>query len=153
MYASLAQAFSNEIEPFALKGALVPHNQNRERQPYLQETQAASLMSEVLAKYEALAGVLPARVVVHKTSTYQPEEEQGFRSAAEAQISWDTMIAGWNVVFADDFRAGAGRLALGQRDDFDLFGGGDFHEADRAGRYVFRGRLKERHLLLFFFAL
>jgi hypothetical protein len=87
MYASLAQAFSNEIEPFALKGALVPHNQNRERQPYLQETQAASLMAEVLAKYEALAGVLPARVVVHKTSTYQPEEEQGFRSAAEAQIS------------------------------------------------------------------
>lgn len=87
MYASLAQAFSNEIEPFALKGALVPHNQNRERQPYLQEAQAANLMAEVLAKYEALAGVLPARVVVHKTSTYQPEEEQGFRSAAETQIS------------------------------------------------------------------
>jgi hypothetical protein len=87
MYASLAQAFSNEIEPFALKGALVPHNQNRDRQPYLDETQAAALMTDVLTKYEALAGVLPARVVVHKTSTYQPEEERGFRTAAEAQIS------------------------------------------------------------------
>ena len=87
MYASLAQAFSNEIEPFALKGALVPHNQNRERQPYLDEIQAANLMTDVLSKYEALAGVLPARVVVHKTSVYQPEEEKGFRAAAESQIS------------------------------------------------------------------
>jgi hypothetical protein len=87
MYASLAQAFSNEIEPFALKGALVPHNQNRERQPYLNEIQAANLMTDVLSKYEALAGVLPARVVVHKTSVYQPEEEKGFRAAAESQIS------------------------------------------------------------------
>jgi hypothetical protein len=87
MYASLAQAFSNEIEPFALKGALVPHNQNRERQPYLNEIQAANLMTDVMSKYEALAGVLPARVVVHKTSVYQPEEEKGFRAAAESQIS------------------------------------------------------------------
>ena len=37
VYASVAQAFSNEIEPFALKGALVPHDQRRDRQPYLTE--------------------------------------------------------------------------------------------------------------------
>ena len=86
VYASVAQAFSNEIEPFALKGSLVPHNQRRDRQPYLNETQAAALIAEVLDKYEALVGMLPRRVVVHKTSTYQPEEEQGFRSVAEARV-------------------------------------------------------------------
>ncbi len=87
VYASVAQAFSNGIEPFTLKGSLVPHNQRRDRQPYLKEAQSASLIAEVLDKYEALTGMLPARVVVHKTSTYQPEEEKGFRTAAEARVS------------------------------------------------------------------
>jgi len=43
-------------------------------------------MNDVLDKYENLAGVLPARVVVHKTSTYQPEEELGFKKGAEERI-------------------------------------------------------------------
>lgn len=43
VYASVAQAFSSEIEPFALKGSLVPHEQRRDRQPYLNEEQAAPL--------------------------------------------------------------------------------------------------------------
>jgi hypothetical protein len=86
VYASVAQAFSNEVEPFALKGALVSHEQRRDRQPYLNETQSASLMADVLEKYKDRAGMLPARVVVHKTSMYQPEEERGFRSAAEAHV-------------------------------------------------------------------
>lgn len=86
VYASVAQAFSNEVEPFALKGSLVPHNQRRDRQPYLDEAQSASLIAEVLDKYKDRAGLFPTRVVIHKTSTYQPEEEKGFRSAAEALV-------------------------------------------------------------------
>lgn len=87
VYASVAQAFSSEIEPFALKGSTLPHDQRRDRQPYLNETQAADLMKDVLDKYLDLAGVLPSRVVVHKTSLYQPEEERGFRSAAEDRVA------------------------------------------------------------------
>jgi len=86
MYASVAQAFSNEIEPFALKGATLPHDQRRNRQPYLNETQARALIDDVLNKYETQAGILPARVVVHKTSMYQPEEETGFRQGVEARV-------------------------------------------------------------------
>lgn len=86
VYASVAQAFSNEIEPFALKGATLPHEQRRNRQPYLNQAQAAALMNDVLDKYEAQAGVKPARVVVHKTSLYEPEEEDGFRGAAESRV-------------------------------------------------------------------
>ncbi|MFZ0246021.1 hypothetical protein [Candidatus Binatus sp.] len=86
VYASVAQAFSNEIEPFALKGSTLPHDQRRDRQPYLDETQSKNLINDVLDKYESLTGVLPSRVVVHKTSIYQPEEEVGFRGAAEARV-------------------------------------------------------------------
>ena len=86
VYASVAQAFSNEIEPFVLKGATVPHEQRRNRQPYLSAAQASDMMKDVLDKYEALAGVLPSRIVVHKTSLYEPEEEEGFRSAATARV-------------------------------------------------------------------
>ena len=86
VYASVAQAFSSEIEPFALKGATLPHDQRRDRQPYLNETQAQDLMNDVLDKYQDRAGVLPARIVVHKTSLYQPEEENGFQHTAEARV-------------------------------------------------------------------
>jgi hypothetical protein len=86
VYASVAQAFSNEIEPFVLKGATVPHDQRRNRQPYLSAAQASDMMKDVLNKYEALASVLPSRVVVHKTSLYEPEEEEGFRSAAASRV-------------------------------------------------------------------
>ncbi len=86
VYASVAQAFSNEIEPFALKGSTLPHDQRRDHQPYLNEEQAEDLIKDVLEKYENLTGVLPSRVVVHKTSVYQPEEETGFRRAAEARV-------------------------------------------------------------------
>jgi hypothetical protein len=64
----------------------VPHDQRRDRQPYLNAAQAAALMGDVLDRYEAQAGVLPSRVVIHKTSTYQPEEEEGFRGTAEARV-------------------------------------------------------------------
>jgi hypothetical protein len=86
VYASVAQAFSNEIEPFALKGSTLPHDQRRDHQPYLNERQAEDLINDVLDKYEDLTGVLPLRVVVHKTSVYQPEEEAGFRRAAETRV-------------------------------------------------------------------
>jgi hypothetical protein len=86
VYASVAQAFSNEIEPFALKGSTLPHDQRRDHQPYLNEMQSKDLINDVLDKYESLTGVLPSRVVVHKTSIYQPEEATGFRGAAEARV-------------------------------------------------------------------
>ena len=87
VYASVAQAFSNEIEPFALKGSNIPHDQCRSQQPYLTELQAHELARDILRKYETLAGVLPGRVVIHKTSAYQPEEETGFRTAIQSDVA------------------------------------------------------------------
>jgi hypothetical protein len=80
VYASVAQAFSNQLEPFALKGDAVPKEQTRNKQPYLTATQAATLVRRVAMEYKSRTqGSFPAKLVVHKTSRYQPEEVEGFR--------------------------------------------------------------------------
>jgi hypothetical protein len=43
-------------------------------------------MKDILDKYDGRAGMPPSRIVIHKTSQYQPEEEAGFRRAAAARI-------------------------------------------------------------------
>jgi hypothetical protein len=50
------------------------------------------LIEDVVDKYEALSGMTPTRIVVHKTSMYQPEEETGFRSIANTRVSAYTLI-------------------------------------------------------------
>ena len=83
VYASVAQAYSTDVEPFALKGANIEHDQRRDRQPYLDEAQAKNLLDDVLFQYDERAGVMPDRVVIHKTTTYQPEEIAGFKASAK----------------------------------------------------------------------
>src|SRR5205823_1190844 len=87
VYASLAQAFSTDVEPFTLKGASVPHDQTANKRPYLTRTQAAQLTEDVLRSYVDRAGGLPSRVVIHKTSQYQADEQKGFRETALAHVA------------------------------------------------------------------
>jgi hypothetical protein len=54
-----------------------------DRQPHLARSDAESLLTEALRRYRSEHGHLPARVVLHKTSSYQPEEITGFRAAAD----------------------------------------------------------------------
>ena len=81
VYASVAQAFSTTGEPFTLKGATIDQHQRQDKQPYLNEAQAFNLLRDVLDHYQARTGLLPSRVVVHKTTMYHSDEEQGFRRA------------------------------------------------------------------------
>jgi hypothetical protein len=87
VYASVAQAYSTDVQPFALKGANIEHDQRRDRQLYLNESQAKSLLDDVLFQYGERAGVMPDRVVIHKTTTYQPEELAGFKAAAKDRVA------------------------------------------------------------------
>jgi hypothetical protein len=87
VYASVAQAYSTDVEPFALKGANIEHDQRRDRQPYLNEAQAKNLLDDVLFQYGKRAGVMPDRVVIHKTTTYHPEEITGFKAAAKDRVA------------------------------------------------------------------
>lgn len=82
VYASVAQAYSCDVEPFALKGAEIKHDQRRDRQIYLETDQAEALLRDVIQQYENRAGVPPTRIVVHKTTQYQPEELDGFDRVA-----------------------------------------------------------------------
>ena len=86
VYASVAQAYSTDVEPFALKGANIDHDQRIDRQPYLNETQAATLLQDVLDQYKHRAGVTPDRVVIHKTTGFQAEEIEGFQKAAKGRV-------------------------------------------------------------------
>ena len=82
----VAQAFSSDHEPFCLKDAHIDHDQRRDRQPYLNKSQALAMMRDILHGYELRTGVKPKRVVVHKTSMYQPEEEDGFREGTKGIV-------------------------------------------------------------------
>jgi hypothetical protein len=86
VYASVAQAYSTDVEPFALKGANVDHDQRQDRQPYLNEIQAEQLLEDVLNQYLNRAGVMPDRVVIHKTTTFHKKEVDGFAKAAKNRV-------------------------------------------------------------------
>jgi hypothetical protein len=87
VYASVAQAFANEVEPYTLKGASISPDQKLDKQPYLNERQAADLIDQVIEAYVHQAGTPPTRIVIHKTSRYAPDEEAGFRNAALQRVS------------------------------------------------------------------
>lgn len=87
VYASVAQAFSNQLEPFALKGDTIPREQTRNRRPYLTADQAAKLVGRVVKEYKTRTrGSSPSRLVLHKTSRYEKEEIEGFRGGALSQV-------------------------------------------------------------------
>ena len=95
VYASVAQAFSAAVEPFALKGQSIPRDQSRNKRPYLTESQSANLIHRIISQYKDRTGSLPSRVIVHKTSRYQPEEQAGFRQGllkevAACELVWMT---------------------------------------------------------------
>lgn len=92
LYASLAQAFSTDTEPFALKGETLPDRQVRDKQPYLMPGQAENIVMKVIAQFRARTGTNPTRVVIHKSSMFQPEETDGFLSGCGSSIPSCEMI-------------------------------------------------------------
>lgn len=78
---SLAQAFSSDGEGFAIRGEGVPIEPGQGRNPHLSEQQAFELTQNVLAEYELRTGGAPSRVVLHKTSYFDPGEREGFAAA------------------------------------------------------------------------
>lgn len=78
---SLAQVFSGHGEGLVLKGEKAVVDKKRDRKPHLSESGANQLLSKALGLYQQMHGIKPARVVIHKTSKYWPEELQGFQKA------------------------------------------------------------------------
>lgn len=77
----IAQGFSSDGEGFALRGGDVPYNPRLGKVVHLSQKQAFDLGSQIIEEYAYRTGVPPQRIVLHKTSFFNEDEELGFRSA------------------------------------------------------------------------
>jgi hypothetical protein len=76
---SLAQAFDENGEGLILRGHSFQWDEGKEgKSPHLTEELAGKLIALVLEKYDEVQGQLPRRVIIHKSSRYDPAERRGF---------------------------------------------------------------------------
>lgn len=86
---SLAQIFDELGNGLILRGT--PVDMPREdRVPHLSANQAHTLLTAALTEYRVALRNYPARIVVHKSSNFSPEEVEGIRGAA-ADLHIDTV--------------------------------------------------------------
>lgn len=81
---SMAQIFDERGDGIVVRGAPVRLSKD-DRVPHLTEEDAQALLATALERYRAEHGAPPARVVLHKTSPFNPAEREGFAEAADAQ--------------------------------------------------------------------
>lgn len=81
---SIAQVFNERGDGIIVRGG-VAHISKEDRQPHLTDQDAHDLLFHALETYRKEHGTLPARVVLHKSSTYSPDELNGFRRALDEQ--------------------------------------------------------------------
>jgi len=78
---SVVQAFDENGDGLVLRGHRFDWDDQEGRSPHLREEMAAELIAMVLDRYRQERSQLPQRVVVHKTSRFEPEERAGFEDA------------------------------------------------------------------------
>ncbi|MFI9412855.1 hypothetical protein [Nocardia gamkensis] len=90
---SVAQVFNQRGDGVIVRGApaKVSHH---DKQPHLTANDARALLADALSRYRMEHRHPPARVVLHKTSSYTPEEIAGFHAAAD-QADIDTVELLW----------------------------------------------------------
>jgi hypothetical protein len=81
---SLAQIFNERGDGIIIRGGQADISKD-DRQPHLTEAAAYELLFQALESYRHEHHNLPARVVIHKSSAFTPDEQAGFRAAVEAQ--------------------------------------------------------------------
>lgn len=79
---SVAQVFNERGEGVVVRGGTATVSQE-DLQPHLPEERAYELMKDALARYREVHKTLPARVVIHKSSRFEPNEEKGFEAALD----------------------------------------------------------------------
>ena len=80
MQISMAQVFTHNGEGLVLRGTEVEIDE-KTKQPHLKHDQAQALMERALEKYRKSSGRNPSRVVVHKSSEFSKDEQDGFNDA------------------------------------------------------------------------
>jgi hypothetical protein len=77
----LAQAFSSDGEGFALRGGDIAYDPDKSKMVHLSEEQSFELGVKIIEEYSYRTGLNPIRIVIHKTSFFNEDEERGFRRA------------------------------------------------------------------------
>lgn len=80
---SVAQVFNERGEGVIVRGGQAQISKD-DRQVHLDQNNAYKILIQALNLYKSEHKNLPARVVVHKTSTYAPDEIDGFVQAAKS---------------------------------------------------------------------
>lgn len=89
---SVAQVFNERGEGVVVRGGTAAISKD-DRQPHLNEEGAFTLLRSALSRYKEVHRTLPARIVIHKSSSFSEEERVGFEQAlAEVEIeSYDLL--------------------------------------------------------------
>jgi len=93
LQSSIVQAFDEQGEGLVLRGPDFNWDEREGgRSPHLPAKVAVELLDLVLARYRAERGAMPRRVVVHKSSTFEPAERNGFQEALR-QVELHDLVA------------------------------------------------------------
>ena len=79
---SVAQVFDERGEGLIVQGGSASYDKD-DRSPHLSREDAQELLAGGLATYRREHKTMPARLVMHKTSSVNTEEKEGFTRAAE----------------------------------------------------------------------
>lgn len=77
---SLAQIFNENGKGVILRGSPVKQDKD-DRRPHLTYEQSNSLLIDAMKKYKFATGIIPGRLVIHKTSKFYEDELTGFEDA------------------------------------------------------------------------
>jgi hypothetical protein len=78
IHTSLAQVFTDKGDFLILRGAKFNWSSDQGKTPHLDYENSKNLIKQVIDKYKETRGILPKRIVIHKTSKYWPDELKGF---------------------------------------------------------------------------
>lgn len=95
MFTSLVQAFDEHGEGLVFRGPDFEWNaqEHQSQSPYLKKEDAYRLVGFALDKYFAEMKQFPSRVVVHKSSRWNPEEKAGFREGLRNKVGRYDLVA------------------------------------------------------------
>lgn len=103
---SLAQVFNERGDGIIVRGEQAQISKE-DRQPHLAEKAACDLLYQALESYRQEHRTLPARAVIHKSSSYSLEELAGFQEAASRQRVDSLDLIHLGRSYARLFRVGA----------------------------------------------
>lgn len=93
LFASVAQVFNERGNGVVVRGEAAVY-EKEDRQVHLDEDGAYALLCRALEEYRSEHKTIPARIVVHKTSSHGAAEIDGFRRAAsEHRIEYCELLA------------------------------------------------------------